>query len=393
MSNKKAEILLQLEQGKITANEAFTMLNELSEHAHTPQQHTEPEYRGNGPQKNQPPPQSHYTQPDWVESLIGDVTGAVQDALDGIREMNIGTSISEFMSGTYGHYKNTLTFTSDPVLQGISQLVIIGKNARVSVSGYSGNVIRVKCIYDARHPDAEVLFHEENGIYQVMYDESVMRSMEITCEVPHVMIKNVHVASKNATVALEDVQAEEVALYTKNAKILANNISCTEFIAQSKNDAIRVQTLVAQNIHMETTNAKIQTEDVRANNAKLKTTNDRIKMELMDVEHLKIDTTNAGLKLDKHMLGIDDWHGERTFEAHTTNSGISFSVPSDVGIKVQAHARGGKIVCKKDDMYFVESNKYYAQGESGNYAICGKKLNVRLSTTNASVKIKEVEPV
>ena len=384
MSDRKSEILSQLEQGKINASEAFEMLNQLSEHTTSSQHDTE--YCGNGPApqaQDAPPPHTH---PGWVEGLVGDISGAVQDAIEGIKDMNIGVSISEFMDGTYGHHKNTMTFTSNPVLQGISKLVIIGKNARVSVNGYDGNVIRVKCAYDARHPNTEVLFHEENGIYQVMYDESRIRTMEIACEVPHAMINSAHIASKNGAIHVQDIRAVDVALYTKNAKILANNINCAKFVAQSRNDAIKVRTLASSNVHLETTNAKIHTEDMRADNAQLKTSNSGIKIEKIDVANLKLHTTNTGLKLDK--LNVGSWHGVRTLEAYTTNGGISLSTLSDIGVRVYACAAGGKLIWKKDDIYFSESSKYQAQGESSNYAICEGKLNVRLSTTNASIKIK-----
>ncbi|MCL2285742.1 MAG: DUF4097 family beta strand repeat-containing protein [Firmicutes bacterium] len=393
MQDKKQEILSQLEQGKITATEAFTMLNQLNETDDTP--------RSNGPQPQResqipppPPPPPHdyhssFTTPDWVEDLVGDISGAVQDVVESIKDMNIGASISEFMSGTYGHHENTLFFTSNPISQGVIKLTLIGKSARVSVTGYGGNTIRVQCKYNARRPDAQVVFHEEDGTYQVMYDESLIRSMEIVCEVPHVMIKNAHIASKNGPVLVEDIQACALVLYTKNEKILASNITCAEFVAQNHNEVIRVNTLVAQNVHMETTNAKIQVENVHANNVGLKTTNDRVKMAYMDVQNLQIHTTNTSLKLDKFLHDFNDWGGQRTLEAHTTNGSISFSAPRDVGLKVEAHAKGGKVVCKSYDMYFSEVGREYARGTNSNYELGGKKLDVQLVTTNASVKIRD----
>jgi len=397
MSDKKVEILSQLEQGTITASEAFTMLNQLNESTTPPQHETERatthEPHSNGPRQQNheipPPPPPQFTAPDWVDDLIGDVSGAVEDVVESIKDWNISASISEFMSGTYGHHENTLFFTSNPISQGILKLTLIGKSAKVAVSGYDGNVIRVQCKYNARRPDTQVLFHEEGGTYQVMYDESLMRSMEILCEVPYVMIKNIHAASKNGVVLVENIKAGAVVLYTKNEKILASNINCAEFVAQNRNEAIKIQSLNAQNIHIETTNAKIQVEDVRANNAGLKTTNDRIKMAFMDVANLQIHTTNTSLKLDKFLYDFEDWSGERTFEAHTTNSNISFSAPTDIGLKMQAHAPSGKIVCKKHDLYLSEAGRDSAQGTSSHYDFSSKKLNVLLSTTNASVKIRE----
>jgi hypothetical protein len=394
MSDKKKEILSQLEQGKISADEAFTLLSQLNESDAAEKGREfrrDDEPRGNGPRQHGfdiPPPPPPPPESSWVDEWVGDISGAVNDVVEGIKDMNIGASISEFMSGTYGHHENTLYFTSNPIFQGILKLAVIGKNAKVSVVGYDGSIIRVKCSYNARRADAEVLFHEKDGVYQVMYDESAMRSMEIICEVPYVTIKNLHVASKNGVVVLENIKAGAVVLYTKNDKLLAGNINCDEFVAQNRNGTIKVNALTAQNIHMETTNDKIQVENIRGQNAGLKTTNAGLKMVNMDVVNLLLHTTNNSLKLDKFLYDFNDWSGERTFEASTTNSNITFSAPHDMGIQLLANTTGGKIVCKNYDMYFSETSKNHALGKNSNYDFSAKKLNVKLTTTNASVKIR-----
>jgi len=392
MTEKKIEILAQLEQGKITANEAFTQLNQLNDT--TPQQEVEPHHTTDIPRSNAPKRHSHHSPPPaqppqhWLGGIMEEVGGAIESVVESIKDSDIGASISDFVHGTYSNHENTLHFTSSPVSQGITKLGMIGKNARVSVSGYDGNVIIVKCKYNARRPDTQVLFHEENGIYQVMYDEKLIRSMEITCHVPNVMVKNIHAASKNGAVSLENIQAGAVVLYTKSDKILTYNVNCAEFIAQSRNDTIKVSRLTAQNIHIETTNSKIHAEGVQANNAVLRTTNDSIKTSHMDVDNLILNTTNSGIKLDKLMETIGDWSGERVIEVNTTNSNITFTTRPDIGIKIQAHAPGGKVACKSYDMYFSEHGRAHAQGTSNNYEFSSKKLNARLSTTNGSVKIR-----
>ena len=397
MPDKKAEILALLEQGEITATEAFTMLNQLNE---TP---PEPDVTQDTPHSNGPkppefdtpplPPPPQYTAPDWVEDLVGDISGAVQDVVEGIKDMNIGATVNEFFSGTYGHYENTVFFTSAPVTQGILKLSVIGKGAKVTVYGYDGDTIRVQCKYNARRPDTQVLFSEADGVYQVMYDESLMRTMEIACEVPYKStIKSAHFASKNGAVLVDGIQAETLVLYTKNEKIQVGNIHCAELVAQNRNAQIRVATATAQNIHVETTNSKIQMDDVRANNGQLKTTNSAIKLAFVDVDHLKLYTTNTSLKLDKLLYELpagDNWDSERTLEAHTTNSSIVFAAPPDIGVKVDARTTNGKIVCKRGDMYFAEMGQNHAHGASSQYDFSARKIHVGLYTTNASVKIRE----
>jgi len=169
MNNRKQEILSQLERGEITAAEAFTLLNQVEEKNENRNNNPPPRHEYMPP----PPPHNHTTS--WVDDLIGTISGAVGDVADEVKEWEIGTSINEFMSGSFGHHKNTLHFTSDPISQGIAKLVVIGKNAKVQVYGYDGNTIRLRCAYDARRHDAQVIFTQENGEYQLMYDEKLMQ--------------------------------------------------------------------------------------------------------------------------------------------------------------------------------------------------------------------------
>jgi len=392
MDNRKQEILTQLENGEITAAEAFTLLSQMDGKSKTVDQPYENRSNRPPPVNNSPPPSHHrhsHEPTSWVEDLIGSISGAVEEVVDEVKEWEIGASINEFMSGSFGHHRNTLYFTSDPISQGINKLVVIGKNAKVQVYGYDGNVIRLRCAYDARRPDAQVVFTQESGEYQLMYDEKLMRSMEIVCEVPHMIVNSLHAASKNAAVSLHNVQAGAVVLYTKNDKIIGQDISCNEFVAQTKNDSIKVGGIHAQNMHLETTNAKIVAQNVRAHNAEFKTTNDGIKMEQIDIGNLKIFTTSGTLKLEKFLLGVPAWDGERTMEAHTTNANINFATPHEVALKLEAHARDGKINCAKHDMHFTDSHRDYVKGMSHNYDYNTTKLNVRLSTTNGNVRIRE----
>jgi len=399
MTGRKAEILKELEQGRITASEAFTKLSQLptneGESVLSPppaEPHSNSRNYEREPYEHNRHTHDNYEhEPNWVEGIISDVSGAVNEAIESIRDMDIGISISDFIGGRYGRYVNTLQFQSAPISQGVKKLVLIGKNARVDVHGYEGSVIRVWCKYDARREDAVVHFGEEAGTYQLMYDEKMIRSMEIVCEVPHCIIQSAHIASKNGRLQLENLQAGVLMLYTKNARLTAAGITCDEFVAENRSDQIRIHGIVAQNVHVETTNAKIQAENIRAKNAALTTTNAGIKTALIDVEHLKLNTTNNGLKLEDYMQGIETvWSGMRTLEAYTTNSGIALAVPADVGLKVQAEARGGKVTSKRHGMYFSESGKQrYAAGTSTNYEFGSKKLDVQLGTTNGTIKIRD----
>ncbi|MCL2841216.1 MAG: hypothetical protein FWE05_10645 [Defluviitaleaceae bacterium] len=338
MADFKIEILKQLEEGKITAQEALAMLGQ-----EPPLNTPPPAFEQQPPEGNTPTPHSG----NWIENLVGWVDDVAGDIVEGVQDLNIPGNFSDLMDGTFGHYKGTEVFVSPPVSQGISGLTLIGKNARVDVHGYEGDVIRVECSFNARHPDAELYFHEENGVFQLVYDEKMMRHMSIKCEVPRVMISEILIASKNGKVIVDGIVGGHVQLATKNDNIRAEWISCTDFIAQNRNAKIKTSNVNAENLHLQTTNASI-----------------------------KLPLTFA-----------DGWSGKRVIEAHTTNAGISFSAPFDTGIQVQASTSNGKITCQRHDMLYSEFSKGYVHGESRDYNMSSRKVKVRLATTNASVKI------
>lgn len=371
MTDKKAEILKQLEQGKITADQALAMLNQQ------PSQQPDPAPQAPNPQEHQENRENHYhkshhseVEPGWVENLFSWVGETIQDIGVEIHDWDISANISDLVGGTYSHNKMREVFTSHPVLQGIVAVTIVGKNAKVEVQGYDGNTVRVKCVYNARRPNAEVYLHEDNGRIELMYDEKMMRSMSVLCHVPFAAIGELRIATKNDTIKILDV-------------------NCTNLMVANRNAAIKANTVTATSIAMETTNDNIKIENIQAHNVSLKSTNARIHVEHVDIAHLKAVTTNAGLKFKGNFFATDSWTGERVIEASTTNSGVSIFVPFDASLKLDARTRGGSVLCQRE-LYFTETMKTHLQGESSDYNFAGKKLNLCMQTTNASVKVRDM---
>lgn len=347
MQDKRVEILQALEQGKITADEAMTMLNQLNQ-----QPQDEPNLFFDTDDEDE----------DWIDSVFSGVADTIRGVVGDIKD-----AFSDFDG--VGGYDNKVEFTSGNVAQGLAKLVLIGKNAAVSVSAHNEPYAYIMCNYTAKRPEAQMFLQEENGQIQVVYDEKLFRKMEITCYVPRSKIKHFHAATKNAAVRVEDIQADTALLRSTNDVIEASGINCASLVAQ-------------------TTNAKIRIFGICATSAALKTTNDHIKLERADIVNLQLQTTNASLKLEKFLLGVGAWHGERTIDARTTNSSIAFAVPEEVGL--QLNATGAKVNCKIPDMKFTDITKKRVHGTSYNYEFNSTKLKATLHTTNATVGVKNL---
>ena len=396
MPDNKITILQRLEAGEIRAEEALNLMQQ-SEAATVTHDSAHVDPRQVNPNRKEPRDYYHpdfhrqgqEPDPDWANSIVSWVSDLVEEISGGISDLEVGTNLSDIISGTYSHNKRTVAFTSQPVLQGLAQLEISGKNDKVEIYAYDGDTVQIHCDYNARRPDSYVQFHEENGHIALWFDNKAMRSVRVICQVPRVHVEQLSADTKNGRIFLGDITARDIRLATKNETILLDNISCGSLNAVTTNDNIKAAGLSGENIHLETTNAKITAEGIHAHSLTLKTTNAAIKTAGMDVEHLAIKTTNARLKLEDTYAGLGHsfWDQERALEAYTTNGGIRFTMPGGTGLNLEAHTTDSRVTCEVPLYRADGGSKNHLVGESVDYASAARRLRVKLATTNASIKI------
>ena len=401
MQDYKKHILEQLEQGKLSATEALDLLSQdqsapqpnRPNYQEIPNKNTDERANEKAEQKTQPQDDN------WVSSTVNEVSGwaeelfnwageEVNHIVESVQDYNLKDTISDIMTGKYGRYVHNITLASQPINQGISILTIIGKNAKVEVTSWDGDTVQLECKYDARRPDTHIFLNEENGNIRLEYNESLMRYVQIKCKVPRVIINTMNIGTKNEVLHIAGVEAETINLLTKNELLKIENVSCITLAAQTRNASIKACGITAEVINFETKNDSIKVEDIETNTLHMKTTNARISASHLDVAELFMHTTNAGIKLDKQLFTDTHWEGTRYLEVHTTNGGITFLPPNRVGINIHAQTTNGSIKYKLDDMYFSHLEKTILEGKSQTYDFTDMKLDVQLSTTNASIKIK-----
>jgi len=398
MTDNNLKILQRLESGEITAEEALAMMNRqkpappMPGPSSTREESIDP--RQIDPRKSHHIHEGHDTyedhstgNPEWLDNLLGWVGETVDDIAGSIKDSEVSANISDIFSGSYGHYNHTESFTSRPVLQGLTQLDIHGKNDKIEIYAYDGDCVQLHCEYDARRPDSYVQFHEEDGHIALWFDDKSMRSVKVVCRVPRVHIGYLNAVTKNARIHLADITARDINLSTKNDVILLESIRCGGLTANTRNENIKAMAIQGENILLETTNAKITVSDIHANALTLNTTNASIKTAYLDVSHLSLKTTNTRIKLEETLLNSSEyWEGERTLEAYTTNGGIRLRMPGDIGLSIVANTTDSKVTSEVP-LYREDTHKTRLVGETMDYAVAGRKLRVQLGTTNASIKI------
>ena len=392
MNEKKVAILTMLEKGEIDAGQAFAMLSQVKDTPEPPPVQASPPTQAPPPvNHNQGNYNHHHEEHSWIEETVDGISSALSSVFEEIKEMDIGHEISSFFGGGFTQHKNTQSFVSEPILMGQGQAVIgglsiIGLNAPVTVVGYPGDTIKLTVNYNARHADAEMVFTSEGGHYKLIYDNKRFRSVEIYCQVPQAVIKQLHCATKNAGLTIENLATGNCQLYTTNAKLMAHAVSATTFVAQTTNGGLHASNIAGQNIHLFTTNAKVRAENIKADTVEIKTSNASVKPTGVDANKIIITTSNASLKLEEIFNGMSlDFTTQRHIQARTSNSNIRFHAPHGVGMFVEA--RGADLSNKSPEMHFEKIDKKLYHGESANYHVATHKINVSLGTSHGSIKI------
>jgi len=400
MQDYKKHVLEQLEQGKISATEALDLLNQdqsVPQPNHPNNQETP--YNNTTERQNKKNQNTLPQEDNWVSSTVNEVSGWAEELfnwageevnyiVESVQDYSLKDTLSDLITGKYGRYVHNVLLTSQPITQSIPTITIIGKNAKVEVTSWDNDTIQVECKYDARRPGVHVFLNEENGNIRLEYNEALMRYVQIKCKIPRATINTMNIGTKNEVLYVTNVEAETINLLTKNETLKIENINCVTLAAQTRNASIKARGITAEAINFETKNESIKVHDIEANSLHMKTAIAHIYASHLNVGELVMHTTNAGIKLNKELFTDSHWEGTRYLEVHTTNAGITFVYPNHVGLNIHAQTSNGNIKHKLDDMYFSHLEKTILEGKSQTYDFMDSKLDVKLNTTNASIKIK-----
>jgi len=260
------------------------------------------------------------------------------------------------------------------------------------VVGYTGVCVNIECKYLSKSDDPELTLSEIDGRLELQYDYNIMRSLEIRCEVPVVIIEQLQAETINGKIELESVNAKDIIANSKNAKLEFENINCQQINGTTSNSSAKAEKVKTEKLVLETTNGRIKLEDVKAKSAQLTSNNGKVETEDTNIVNLLINTTNGSIKLK----GIQDRaeNGElinetHTIEATTTNGSINVRIPRDKGIALQAKTTNGSVAWEYEAPIIGETAKAFINGKNQQYEGSGPKYNINISTTNALIKIGE----
>ena len=306
-----------------------------------------------------------------------DWSGIGEEIRNGLRDVQNG--LSEVFGEVFFNGKTPkgkpFNFVSTPVGNGIRTLKLLGKNAPIIIRHHDEDHIKVSGEYQSSKPNAEVSFRFDSGNAEIIYDYNLMRSVRIVCEVPqNVQIERVYAENKNSSIDVIGLTAQDVELITKNSKIQIDGLTCNNVLAKTRNANIYATGIISsEEISLETTNSKIDVKNITSANI------------------VKLHTSNASVSLDLSENDLGNSDCERDLEIRTSNGSIRLDMPKtdyQVGYKIQATTSRGNIKCGFDNMNYETESKNYLVGKTTNYEQLASRLNVNLSTSNGSIHVK-----
>ncbi len=190
-----------------------------------------------------------------------------------------------------------------------------------------------------------------------------------------------------------------------NTKVFVPNTIMDRLIVETKNGSIELENLEVKNLEVNTINSKIKLNNLKSENSLISTTNARISIDGIEGERLDVDTTNGKIELNN--VGV------KLIDLGSTNGTILIANVKDLVEKIFATTSNGNIMISLKDLFkpvkaIVENNfklvdtsnfsetkftNFVNEGDtmiaySDGYDENGDKLDIEASTNNGAINIK-----
>jgi len=364
MSKERMRILEMLQDGKITVDEAMSLLARMPEDKEEKTRHNHKEdhdedfseYEYRREEKN-----NH-----WWNDTADSIKCAIDDALESLEDIDFP---GIFSSGRGSQY---MIFNHAPKGGSLNFLKLLAKNGTLKIKSHDDANIKVELKYSAKKNKSRIYLQEEGGGLDLVYDYNAFRYFSITCFLPRgLVIENIYAENKNSSIELEEVKGNHIELITKNSAIKMNDVHAAQITAQTTNSKIYLEGVYAAIVRATTTNAKVEAERSIIKQFYAKTTNSTVKIELKDGKGAIEDESEIEYILD----------------LKTTNGNIKVEGARDVPLSLNASTSHGRIDFNYSDMFIHEMSQNYINCKSQGYDQASKKLKMNLSTSNANIKI------
>lgn len=263
MSDEKKLILRMLQEGKITEDEAITLLDSIKDKKKATRTNTD------------------------FDSLINKISETATKIGKKSQEMVSNFDFEDFTNTIFSSstdLKNKAERLASENIIGLDEpsLYVENQSGKIKIFSWDNEEIQVTAdvSYDDRFIadtyDFISIRREDDKVYiEPNYDSVSGRyfSINLNIALPEKHFKEISLKSTNANLEIENVKADSLLVKTINAKISGKNIEAKEGEVSSTNARISLEKLSGDKLEIKTTNGKIDVKDIDYLDLEMKTTN------------------------------------------------------------------------------------------------------------------------
>lgn len=355
MSDEKKLILKMLQEGKITEDEAITLLDSIKDKKKATRTNTD------------------------FDSLINKISETASKIGKKSQEMVSNFDFEDFTNMfTVTDQKNKVERLASENIIGLENpsLYVENQSGKIKISSWDNEEIQVTAdvSYDDRFIadtyDFISIRREDDKVYiEPNYDSVSGRyfSINLSIALPEKHFKEISLKSTNANLEIEDVKTDSLLVKTINAKISGKNIEAKEGEVSSTNARISLENLSGDKLQIKTTNGKIDIKDIDYLDLEMKTTNGSLVV------------ANLGARTE-------------SIYAKTSNGNISIALKNifkPIKAKMKNNFKGLEASYFADSIFtnFVTEDKVMVAYTDG-YDENADRLDIEATTTMGNINIK-----
>ncbi len=205
--------------------------------------------------------------------------------------------------------------------------------------------------------------------------------VSIELRIPPISYGNVVFRTKNGSLRCGTITASDLELITKNGSLKIEAAKSPTLKAITKNGSIACNSCESSKVALNTTNGSIGVYDSECTLLDLNTTNGSIKCISSKSDNIEANTSNASIRMEE----FEPIGQKGIMSLKTSNGNIRIQLPSDTGVKFNAHAgRHGKVIVNHPCS--INKDMEYA-GETEGYESAEKRMNITARTNLGRIEI------
>ena len=253
------------------------------------------------------------------------------------------------------------------VSDGYNELNLSGLNAEVTIKGYNGDKISARIRYKARRAGASIELMKLGGKYYLNYEEDDFGFVAIDAYVPSHKFKVVNISGINGNM---DVSA----------------LSCDQLQISGSNGQTALSDLTANSVKSESGNGRLTIANISASTAVFEHFNGAVEAGDIDAEKLSLTNFNGSLYMNMSAFGRFE---EYLWNVETSNAKLTLNVPTlpHLGYHIRAHAALGDIRIGLTGLEFLMNDPGLVEAQSAAFSGRSKKVRLALETSNAPLTV------